>query len=166
MADTQTKKQRGQHGGTEGTAAPLPAADVQALEIARTVAKHSAGDVTRLDLRGLNSFADFFIIATTTSSAHQSALSRYVKDTAAQLGLHPHSGAAKKQLSTGKPLSTGSGSGAVTGGTVTGGIDSAELSWCLCDLGNIIVHLMNAAAREFYDLEKLWSAGVASKIVA
>jgi ribosome-associated protein len=150
MADTQTKKLSGQQ-------LQHDAASAQA--IARTVAKHSGGDVTLLDLRGLNSFADFFIIATTTSSAHQSALSRYVKEAAAEEGLRPYSGAAKKQLSSGGAFTGGVPSGA------NGGTEGAELSWYLCDLGNIIVHLMNAAAREFYDLEKLWSAGVASKIV-
>ena len=28
--------------------------------------------------------------------------------------------------------------------------------WVLVDAGNVIVHLMSAEAREFYDLESLW----------
>ena len=31
--------------------------------------------------------------------------------------------------------------------------------WNLIDIGPIVVHLMSDAAREFYDLEKLWHAG-------
>jgi len=36
-----------------------------------------------------------------------------------------------------------------------GGIDS---DWTLIDLGAVVVHMMTPQAREFYDLEGLWSS--------
>ena len=36
-----------------------------------------------------------------------------------------------------------------------GGNDS---DWTLIDLGSVVVHMMTPAAREFYDLEGLWSS--------
>jgi ribosome-associated protein len=35
--------------------------------------------------------------------------------------------------------------------------------WILVDLGDIIVHIMQSQAREFYNLEKLWSVNVNPK---
>ena len=34
-----------------------------------------------------------------------------------------------------------------------------EGKWIAVDYGNIIVHIFNAATREFYQLDKLWNSG-------
>jgi ribosome-associated protein len=34
-----------------------------------------------------------------------------------------------------------------------------QADWVLIDAGDIIVHVFRAEAREFYNLEKMWSAG-------
>jgi ribosome-associated protein len=42
--------------------------------------EHNGQDVTVLDLRGINNWTDFFIIATVTSGTHMDGLERHVKD--------------------------------------------------------------------------------------
>jgi ribosome-associated protein len=38
-----------------------------------------------------------------------------------------------------------------------------ESDWVLLDLGDVIVHMMTAAARQFYDLERLWQGAEQSR---
>lgn len=41
-----------------------------------------------------------------------------------------------------------------------------DSDWTLVDLGRIIVHIMTPQAREFYDLEGLWSSSDSLKTLA
>jgi ribosome-associated protein len=41
------------------------------------------------------------------------------------------------------------------------GEEGAE--WILVDLGDIVVHVMQPAARQYYNLEELWGGGMSSK---
>jgi ribosome-associated protein len=101
-----------------------------ALSLGAALAEHKGRDVAVLDLRSLVSWTDFFIIATASSSAHLAGLLRLVKGWAAETGLSPLSG---------------------------GGKNSKDDSWVFIDLGSMVVHLMRESAREFYELENLWS---------
>lgn len=42
------------------------------------------------------------------------------------------------------------------GGTVYGVEGAAAGEWILVDLGSVIVHIMQPAVRDYYDLEQLW----------
>lgn len=107
-----------------------------AFNIASILAEHKANDVTVLDLRGVAGWTDFFVIGTCTSSTHLRGLSRFVEDYLAQ----------EKEKPLNKPTAT------------------EDESWLLHDLGDVIVHIMNQDARNFYELEKLWFKAQAFKV--
>jgi len=112
----------------------LPADD--ALALGRLLGEHRGTDVAVLDLRGLNSWTDFFVIATVSSNAHLQGLERHIQDFVAARGLEvlrPHR----------KP--------------------APDDEWDFIDLGTMVVHLMTPRAREFYELERLW--GTALRLV-
>jgi ribosome-associated protein len=93
---------------------------------------HKGGDVCALDLRELHSWTDFFIIATANSSAHLQGLMRHIADFASQQHLD------------------------IFGGRKS----NPDNNWNLIDMGTVVIHLMSAQSREFYELEELWlSAG-------
>lgn len=84
-------------------------------------------DVTTLDVRKLTDVTDYMIIVSGTSGRHVKALVDYVVDAA--------------KLAGQRPL----------------GIEGRETNeWVLIDLGDLLVHVMQIQAREFYDLERLW----------
>jgi ribosome-associated protein len=104
----------------------------KAKEIAKLMEDGKGRDVVLLDISGLNSWTDYFVIVTITSSAHWQGLYKQAKDYAKDNDLQMH--LADRKLSDGN-------------------------DWNLIDFGNIVIHLMSENARTFYDLEKLWHAG-------
>lgn len=86
-----------------------------------------AQNVKVLPVSQITSIADYMVIATGTSSRHVKALAQEVAEKAKHAGCPP---------------------------VGTEGEQGAE--WVLVDLGDVIVHVMQAATREFYDLERLW----------
>ena len=103
-----------------------------AIEIAKLMEDGKGIDVTLLDISGLNSWTDYFVIVTVTSSTHWQGLYKQIKEYIKENDLEIH----------------------VTNRKSPDGDD-----WNLIDLGAIVVHLMSETARSFYDLEKLWHAG-------
>ncbi len=86
-----------------------------------------AQDIKVMDVRGLTDITDFMILATGTSSRHVNAIADKLID---YMKDHDH-----------RPL----------------GVEGQdEADWVLVDLNDAIVHIMQADARVFYDLEKLW----------
>lgn len=104
-----------------------------ALSLGKILQEHKGEDVMVLDVSGSNSWADFFVIATVTSSAHSRGLSRHVQEALKPLALEVRP--TRRKIPDGD-------------------------EWTLIDLGDIVVHLMTQSARAFYDLEKLWYGAV------
>jgi ribosome-associated protein len=115
----------------EGT----PGIDTPALALAlgKLLRQARGQDVTVLDMRELNSWTDFFIIATVTSSTHRWGLERHIKEFAREQGI---------EILRRSPRPSG-------------GVDD---EWSLIDMGDMVVHLMTKKARLFYELERLWGA--------
>jgi ribosome-associated protein len=98
-----------------------------AIAAARIAAENRAEDVAVLDLRGLSSFADFFVVGTGTSDRQMHAALDFIADHARTLGRTPFRVA-----------------------------NSREAYWILADYVDVVIHLFDAEHREYYDLESLW----------
>ncbi len=104
----------------------------KAIELAKLMIDGKGKDVVLLDISGLNSWTDYFVIVTVSSSTHWQGLFKQVKEYIKDNDLQIH----------------------VTNKKSPDGDD-----WNLIDLGPIVIHLMSEQARQFYDLEKLWHSG-------
>jgi ribosome-associated protein len=92
-----------------------------------------AQDITVIDLTKKSHFADYFIIASGTSSRHLDSMSEDLV-------------IALKQKNISSSLS-GKGNN----------YEGMLCNWVLIDVGDVVVHLFKPETREFYDLEKLWN---------
>ena len=80
-----------------------------------------------IDVTKISSLTDFMVIASGTSNRHIAAMSEHILE-----GL-------KETNISGIKIEGHSGD-----------------DWVLVDAGDVVIHLMSADAREFYDLESLW----------
>jgi ribosome-associated protein len=102
-----------------------------ASAVGELLREHKGQDVSVLDLRGMNTWTDFFVIATVSSNAHMDGLERYIKEFCYEKEI-PILGKSRKS-------------------------ETGNDEWRLLDLGQIVIHLMSSAARDFYELERLWA---------
>ena len=86
-----------------------------------------AVNTVTLDVQGLTDVMDYLIIASGTSNRHVKSLAGNVSLEAKKQGVRPMG---------------------------VEGEDAGE--WVLVDFGDIVVHVMLPATRDFYDLERLW----------
>ena len=86
-----------------------------------------AQELVVLDVRGLTSVADTFIICSGRSNRQVSAIAEHIKDDLKKHNIRPLSIEGMK-----------------------------EGHWVLLDYGHIVIHVFYEPIREFYDLEGLW----------
>ncbi|MGQ9615029.1 MAG: ribosome silencing factor [Spirochaetota bacterium] len=98
------------------------------LAIAELLRSKKARDIIVLDLEGMTSITDYFVICTVNSIVHSKALVRSLFEYMEQYDLHPLS----KDPSCNSP-------------------------WVLIDYNYFIIHIFLKEGREYYQLEKLWS---------
>lgn len=87
-----------------------------------------AEDIRVLDVGAIAGFTDLMVIATGNSTRQVKALADKVEMKCREAGVRPL------------------------------GIEGdREAEWILLDLGDVVVHVMTPATRDFYNLEKLWT---------
>ena len=115
-----------------------PQAKALAQRIAQLLVDKKALDVVILDVRGMTSYADYFVIASGESDRQVSAMAENVQ----------------VQLKT-----------ADVGGLRPIGTEGLETGqWVLLDYGEVVAHLFLTDLRAHYDLEGLWADAAREKV--
>lgn len=99
----------------------------QAQAVARALEDARARDVVIMDVSSISGFADYFVIATGTSTRHVRTLADRTLEALARAGCKR---------------------------SALEGIDSCR--WVLVDGFDVVVHLFLDETRDFYGLERLW----------
>ncbi|HVI76193.1 MAG TPA: ribosome silencing factor [Anaeromyxobacteraceae bacterium] len=100
----------------------------RALDIAQAGLDKKAEDVLVLDVRGLTSYADYFVLMTADSDRQAGAIADAVDEKLKAKG------------------------------ATKVGVEGYESGrWILVDYGDVVAHVFSREARGFYDLEGLWA---------
>ncbi|MGV3534040.1 MAG: ribosome silencing factor [Chthoniobacteraceae bacterium] len=97
--------------------------------VAEYAANKKAEDVIAIDLRGISSFTDFFVVCSGTSEPHLKAISGEIQD----------------RLRDDHNIRPSNVDGYPTS------------QWVVMDYGDVLVHIFHHERRGFYALEDLWS---------
>ena len=99
----------------------------KAMWIAEGMENRRALDVMVLDMRPLMTICDYFVICHGRSQTHAEAICEAVEDHMEQNGLRPNHREGRRGA-----------------------------TWTVFDYGSAVGHVFTEAARDFYDLERLW----------
>ena len=105
------------------------------LVAVRAAESKKATDIKVLDLTGITSFTDYFVICTGSNQRQIQAIADEVE--------------AQLKKAGERPLSIE-------------GYDQAE--WILADYGDFLVHIFSPKSREYYSLERLWKSAKEAEI--
>jgi ribosome-associated protein len=94
----------------------------------RAAESKKATDIKVLDLTGITSFADYFVICTGANQRQIQAIADEVR-----IELKKNAGELPNSLE---------------------GYTTAE--WVLADYGDLLIHIFSPKSRDYYDLERLW----------
>jgi ribosome-associated protein len=108
-----------------------------AFQVAKVLAEHKASDVVVLDLRHIAGWTDYFVIGSCMSVTQLRALGRFVEEELSALSIQ----------ALNKPSI------------------ADDQTWLLIDAGDVVIHIMLPAARQFYELEKLWFKAESTRIL-
>ncbi len=101
-----------------------------AKETVKTMDDKKALDLKVIGIKDISVIADYFVLATGTSSTHVKALADEVEFKMKQIGISPEH------------------------------IDGYRSNtWIILDYSDVIVHVFTPDAREFYNLDRLWQDG-------
>jgi len=129
---------RSEHVASSGIEArEVAMSELLARRVAELSLEKKGEDVKIMDVRGLTSVTDFFVIITADSERKAKALTDYIVDEIREEGDRPMH---------------------------IEGLDS--LHWVLIDYIDVVVHIFQPEERRFYDLESLWSDGVVTTVTA
>jgi ribosome-associated protein len=118
--------------GLPQRAQPAPATDRAPLELARRIVElaedKKAADIVLLDLTGLTTVADYFVIASGGSERQLDAIADGIISGMRDEKVH-----------------------------VFGREGTAASHWVLVDFGSVIVHVFTPPERDYYQLERHWA---------
>ena len=86
-------------------------------------------DLTVLEIDKITTLADYFVIATATSSTQLRAMGDEVEYKLSQAGVEPHH------------------------------VEGKATGWLCLDYGTVVIHLLERKQRDYYQLERLWGDG-------
>ena len=98
-----------------------------ALKAAEILDNKKAEDIKVIEVTEQTIVADYFVLATGTSSTHVKALADDVEYELEQIGVHD------------------------------GHIEGRATGWVLLDYGAVLVHVFDKESRAYYNLERLWT---------
>ena len=106
-----------------------------AANIAQLILEKKGYDVLLIELKGLTTITDFFVVCTVDSDVQAKAIKDHIKDELIYQSVRPWH--------------------------IEG---SKDMNWVLMDFVDVVVHIFQKEAREFYTLERLWGDATITEV--